>query len=131
MRPALVCSTLVTAIFTLAIHVLAAALDDDHRAVVQVAHALARLLARLDDPHFDRLAGQEHRLQGVGQVVEVDHAHAVQLGHLVEVVVVGDDLAVQVLGQQHELQIDRLAGELGQLAIEDLQIDVARCCAAG
>ncbi len=70
------------------------------------------------------LAGQEDRLQGVGQVVEVDHAHAVQPGDLVEVVVVGDQLAFEVLGQGDQLQVDRLAGELGQFAVVDLQVDL-------
>ena len=70
------------------------------------------------------LAGQEHRLEGVGDVVEVDHADVVQLGDLVEVVVVGDDLAFEMLGQQHELLVDRLAGEFRQFAVVDHQVDL-------
>ena len=69
-------------------------------------------------------AGQKDRLERVGEVVQVDDADAVQLGHLVEVVVVGDDLALQVLGQQHQLLVDRLAGEFGQLAVVDHEVDL-------
>ena len=78
-----------------------------------------------------RLARQKHRLERVGDVVQVDHADVVQLGHFVQVVVVGDDFAFQVLGQQHELLIDRLAGELGQLAVVDHQDRLSDRCAAG
>jgi len=46
---------------------LAAPFDDDHGAVFQVADALARLFAGLDHADLDLLAGQEDRLQGVGQ----------------------------------------------------------------
>ena len=102
---------------------LAAAFDDDHRAVFQVADALPRLFARLDDADLDAFARQEHGLERIGDVVEVDDGDVVQLGDLVQVVVVGDELALEVLGQGNELQVDRLAGELGQVAVEDLQVD--------
>jgi hypothetical protein len=77
--------------------VLAAALDDDHRAVLEVADALARLLARLDDANFERFSRHKDGLEGVAQLVEVDDADVVELGDLVEVVVVGDDFAFEVL----------------------------------
>ena len=47
-----------------------------------------------------------------------------QPGDFVEVVVTGDDLAFQVLGQEDELHIHRLAIHLWQLAIVDFQINV-------
>jgi hypothetical protein len=96
--------------------------DDDHRAVVQIADPWP-----ISSPGLTirtaALARQEHRLERVGDVVEVDHLHVVQPGDLVQVVVARDDLAFQVLGQQHEFHIDRLAGHLGQFAVVDLQID--------
>ena len=113
-----------TATWTGLVDAVAARLDDHHRAVFEIAHALARLFAGLDDADLDVFAGQEHGLQGVGQVVEVDHRDALQPGDLVEVVVVGDQLALQVLGQRDQLQIDRQAGELGQIALVDHQLDV-------
>ncbi len=107
----------------LLVDVVAAPFDDDHRAVVEIADSLARLFAGLDDANFNVLAREKGRLEGVGQFVEIDHAHAVQPGDLVQVVVVRHDFAVQMLGQQHEFDVDRLAGEFGQLVVVDLQID--------
>ena len=92
-RPAGVCSTLVTVIATSWPIALPALLDHDHRAVFQVADALADLVARLDDLHLQHLAGQGHRLQGVGQFVQVDDLDALQLGDLVQVEVVGHHAA--------------------------------------
>ncbi len=76
-----------------------------HGAVVQVSHALVVFLALLqnEDPHG--LAGQHDGLQRVGQLVDVQHFDAVQLGHLVEVEIVGDDLAVVDLGQFDQLHV--------------------------
>ena len=64
-----------------------------HGAVVEVADALARLLAFLDDEDLHQLAGQDHRLERVRELVDVEDGHAAQLRDLVEVEVVGDDLA--------------------------------------
>ena len=41
------------------VDVVAAAFDDDHRAVFEVADALARFFARLDDPHLDAVRRAE------------------------------------------------------------------------
>ena len=57
-------------------HVAAAALDHDHRPVVEVRDALAGLLALLDDLDLQRVAGQERRLDRVGELVEVQDADA-------------------------------------------------------
>ena len=101
-RPAGVCSTLVTVIATSWPMLRPALLDHDHRAVVQVADALADLVARLDQPDRHGLAGQGHRLQGVGQLVEVDDLDALQLGDLVQVEVVGHHPGAERLGQDHQ-----------------------------
>ena len=89
-----VCKTLVTVIghFSAA-NVRPALLDHHHRAVIEIADALARLVARLHDANDHRLAGQGHGLEGVGHLVEVDDVDALKLGDLVEVEVVGDDAA--------------------------------------
>src|SRR5260370_38034723 len=67
-----------------------ALLHDDHGAVIQVADALADLVARLD--HFDdhRFAGQGDGLHSVGHFIEVNDFHALQLGDLVQVKVIRD-----------------------------------------
>ena len=66
-RPATVWSTRVTVTSRSVLMIAAAAFHDDHRAVVEEADALAALLALLDDPDPELLAGQHHRLDGVGQ----------------------------------------------------------------
>src|SRR2546421_1012704 len=83
-----------------------AILDHDHGAVVEVAHALARLLAHLNDldPHL--FAGQDHGFDGVRQFVHVQHAHALQLRYLIEVIVVGNNGRVQLACDLHQLAVD-------------------------
>ena len=44
-------------------------------------------------------------------------------GDFVEIVVVRHDLGVELLGQEDELDIDRLIGEFGWLVVVDLEID--------
>ena len=87
------------------VDLLARVLGDHHRAVFQVADALPDLLARLDDLHGDALARHDHRLEGVGQVVDVDHLDAAKLGDLVQVVVVGNHAPVDLLAQRDELLV--------------------------
>src|SRR5712692_44863 len=95
-----------------AVHVPAAILDHDHSAVVQVAHALADLLALLDDLDRHLLAGQDHRLDRVSQLVDVEHLHALQLGHAVEIEVVGQDGGLGLLSHYHQLAV-HISGALG------------------
>ena len=96
-----------------------AALDDDHRAVVEEADALAGLLALLDDPDPQLLAGQDGRLHRVGQRVDVHDADALQLGDAVEVEVVGEDHAGSALaGERDELGVD--LGDSGDVVLDDL-----------
>src|SRR4029450_5835834 len=82
-----------------------AVIHNHHGAVVEVGHPLASLLALLDDVDLHHLARKHHGLEGVGQLVDVEHRHAGELGHPVEVVVVGDDLAPQDFPQLDELSI--------------------------
>src|SRR5205085_861488 len=101
---------------------IAAPLDDDHRAVVEIAHALTWFFTRLDHADLDILSRQEDRLKGVGQVVQIDDPNTVQPRDFVEVVVVGNNLPIQMLYQEHQLQIDRLAGKFGKLTIKNLDV---------
>ena len=71
----------------------AAALHDDHRAVVEERHALPGLLALLDDLDPERLARQERRLQRVRELVDVQDPDALELRDPVEVVVGRQDAA--------------------------------------
>src|SRR5690606_30968019 len=65
--------------------VLAAAIDNDHGPVVQVPHTLALFLAVADDVDHHLLAREDHRLEGIGQIVHVQDRNPLELGHLVEV----------------------------------------------
>jgi len=105
------------------VHVVASAFDDDHCAVFQVANALTRFFAHLDDSHLKSFARQKDRLERIGEVVEIDHSHIVQLGNFVQVVVIRDHFAIQVLCQQHQLLVDRLTCKFGKIAIVDLHVD--------
>ena len=66
---------------------------DHHRAVVEVGDALVVFLAFLEDEHVHDLARQHDRLERVGQLVDVQDLDAAELGDLVQIEVVGDDLA--------------------------------------
>ena len=95
--------------------------DDHHRAVVEIGDTLVVFLAFLQDEHLHRLAGQHDRLQRVGELVDVEHFDAAQLGDLVEVEVVGDDLALQRARELDELEIDFL--DVGKIGVRDDDVE--------
>ena len=68
------------------------------------------------------LAGQNHGLEGVGQIVDVEHFNVVQVGHLVQVEVVGDDLGLPLLGQLQQLEVDFADG--GKIVGDDLNLEL-------
>src|ERR1019366_1433550 len=76
-----------------------------HGAVIQVSHALVILLPLFEDEDPHGLAGQHDGLERIGQFRSVQHLDAVQLGHFVEVEIVGDDFAVVDLGKFDELHV--------------------------
>ena len=94
---------------------------DDHRPVVEVGDALVVLLPFLQDEDAHRLARQHHGLERVRQLVDVQHLDAVELRHLVEVKVVGDDNAVERLREFEELEVNLLDG--GEVRVNDLDVE--------
>ena len=76
------------------------------------------LLALLDDPDAELLAGQDGGLDRVGQRVDVHDPDALQLGDPVEVEVVGQDDPAARAGQGHQLGVD--LGHLGDVVLDDL-----------
>ena len=94
------CSTLVTSVSTSSPMRPRRSLDHDHRAVVEVADALLGLLALADDLDAQRLARQHRRLERVREVVDVEHAHALDLRDLVEVVVGRQDRQIRARGRR-------------------------------
>ena len=93
-----------------------------HGAVVQVSHALVVLLALLQDEDAHRFARQHDRLQRIGQLVDVQDLDAVQLGHLVQVEIVGDDLAIVDLPQFDQLHVH--VPHLREILFDDLHREV-------
>ena len=90
-RPATVWRTRVDGDVEVLVDMPRAALDHDHRAVIEEADALPGLLALLDHPDPQLLAGEYRWLHGIGQRVDVHDPHALQLGDAVEVEVVRQD----------------------------------------
>ena len=99
-----------------------AVVDDDHRAVFEVADRLAFVLAGFDEVDLDRLAHHEFGAEGLGEEVEVEPLHAVKLGHLAEVVVGGEELGAHRLGEEDELGVD--IGALADLALGHADVEV-------
>src|SRR5208283_5524459 len=93
-----------------------------HGAVVQVPDPLVVLLAFLQNQYVHALAGQDYRLESVGQVVDVEHVHVMQVSHLVQVKVVGHDLGLPLLGQLEQLQIHFADG--GKIVRHNLHQDL-------
>ena len=77
-RPLAVVSTLVTRTARLLADAVAGPLDDDHRAVVEVADRLAGLLARLGQQDGDLVARDDRRAQREGERVQVHDPDAGQ-----------------------------------------------------
>src|SRR5262249_52679922 len=98
-----------------------ATLDDDHRAVVEVADALAQFFALLHDLDRHLLARQEDGLDGVGQLVDVEHLDTLQLGDAVEVEIVGDDGGMPLAGELDQLGVH--LGDVLGVGVGDLDLD--------
>src|SRR5262245_46975380 len=97
--------------------------DHDHRAVVQIGHALVVLFAFLEneDPHY--LAGQHDGLERVGQLVDVEHFDAAQVGDLIEIEVVGHDRRVELFAKFDQLQVD--LAHIREIGFVNLHVEVA------
>src|SRR5581483_9257642 len=96
--------------------------DDYHRTVIQVSHTLVVLFAFLQDEHPHRLPRQHDRFQSVRQLVDIQHLDPAQLGNLIQVEIVGDDLAPVKLGQFDQLQVD--LAHLGEIVLHDTNLQI-------
>src|ERR1035441_3161007 len=85
---------------------LAGVVDDHHGAVIQIGDALVVFLAFLQDEDAHGFAGEHDRLQRIGQFVDVQHLDSLQLCHLVQVEVVGDNFAFVELGQFDQFEVN-------------------------
>ena len=105
------------------VDLVATTLDDDHRSIVEISNPLVVSLSRLDHSNLKCLARQILRSQRGGDLIQIDHLDIVQLGDLVEIEVPRQKLPVEMLGQKHQLHIDRLTGKLGQLRVVHHEVD--------
>src|SRR5579859_3218561 len=80
-------------------------IDHHHRSVVKVGDTLIEFFSLFEDEHSHDLAWQHDGLHRIGQLVDVEDHHAMQLRHLVKVEIVGHDLAIVNLGQLDQLHI--------------------------
>ena len=67
--------------------------------------------------HLEPFARQELGAQCTGDLVEIDDFDVMQLGYFVKVKIAGHQLPIEMLCEQHQLHVDRLAGKLGKLAV--------------
>src|SRR5436190_3761834 len=95
--------------------------DDHHRPVVQVGDPLVVFLAFLQDEDLHELAGEDDRLERVGELVDVEDVDAAELGHLVQVEVVGDDLSLERAPELDQLQVD--LAHFGKVDVGDGDVD--------
>src|SRR5579884_323712 len=91
-----------------------------HGAVVQIGDALVVLLAFLKNEDAHGLAGKHDGLERIGQLINVEHFDAVQLRDLVQIEVVGNDLANIEARQLDQLHVD--FADVGKVILDDLHL---------
>ena len=96
--------------------------DDDHRAVIEIGHALVLFLAGLDDEDVHVFPRDAGRFQGIGQVVDIEDGHALEGSDLIQIIVVGDDFGIDLAAQADELGIDAL--DVIEIIVDDADFDV-------
>src|SRR5215211_291033 len=69
----------------------AAAVDDNHRAVIQEPNTLSGFAPFLDHVQRNLLTGTHERTEGVGELVQVQHLDVLHLSDPVEVVVISEN----------------------------------------
>src|SRR5262249_26794825 len=74
-----------------------------------------------EDLHY--LAGQHDGLERVGQLVDVEHFDAAQVGDLIEIEVVGHDGRVELLAEFDQLQVD--FAHVREIGFVNLHVEVA------
>src|SRR5208282_2128989 len=99
-------------------------INDDHSAVIEIGDALVVLFSFFKNKYAHDFAREDDGLERVGQFVDVQHGHTLELGDFIEVEVVGDDLAFVKLGQFDELHID--FADAGEIVFHDLDLDRSR-----
>src|SRR6267143_1318437 len=95
-------------------------LDDDHGAVLEVAHGLTGLLPLLDHADGYLITGKDDLTDSLRKIVHVQHGDALELGDAVQAVVVGHDGDAEGPRQRDELSVG--AGP-GGILLRELDFD--------
>ena len=82
---------------------LARVVHNHHGSIIKIRHALVIFLAFFENKDTHGLARQDDGLQRIRQFVDVQNLHALKLGYLIQIEVVGDDLGLVHLGQLNQL----------------------------
>src|SRR5215472_863821 len=94
-----------------------------HGTVVQIRDSLVVLLAFLENEDAHRFTWQHDRLEGVGELVDVQDFDAMKLGDFVQVEIVGDDLAVVHFGKLNQLHVHFM--DVGKIILENLDVELS------
>src|SRR5271156_6497166 len=99
-------------------------IDYDHGSVIEVGDALVKLFAFFQDEYPHDFTGQNDGLERVGQFVDIEHGHALQLRDFVQIEIVGQNLAVINLGEFDQLHID--FADAGKVVFHNLNLHRSR-----
>jgi hypothetical protein len=77
-------------------------LDDDHRAVLQIADALMSLFSFANHRDVQLFARQDDRLDRIGQLVDVEDRDALDVRDAIEIVIVGNEFCAKILRKSNE-----------------------------
>src|SRR4029077_1687386 len=100
----------------------ARAVDDHHRAVIQIRDTLIEFFAFAQDENAHRLARQHHGLQCVGQLIFVHDLDALQRGDFIQIEIVRHNFRAIALGHLDQLHVH--VGYLREIVFGDLDVKV-------
>jgi len=99
-----------------------AIIDDDHRAIGQIADPLSLVAAFAHDLEMHHFTGNHRRLHQVRDLVQIYAFDILQPGHLGKVCIIGVQLGVQVARQADQLGVHTLF--IGKITVMDAHFDL-------
>src|SRR5438132_3579608 len=78
----------------------------NHRAVIEVSDTLIVFLSLFENEYAHRFAWQHHRLEAVGEFIDVKNIHAAKLSDLIKIEIICDDYGVELFAEFDQFQID-------------------------
>src|SRR5208283_5538582 len=77
----------------------------DHSAIIKVGNTLVVFLPFFDNKQVQDLSREHYRLEHICKFIDIQYCHALQLRHLVQVEIIGDNLAVKKTCQGNKFGI--------------------------